>query len=315
MNVVREDRLLEYILRLFAIENDDAAVLEVPEGSVVLKVDSFESELHLLPVLDHRQAGIRAVTSAISDVLVKGAAPKAALISLRVPRNIREESIHNLHEGILEAASRYGLKILGGDTDVAERGSLRLDVFVVGALRGRFLRRRGARAGDLVAITGKVGLSAVLHGLIFSPGSVNCRVRRDDVESFAWGNLPDPSSWLAVKDCITSATDNSDGLALSLYNIADASAVRIVLRTIPLHERLVECVGEETAVFKALYYSGEEYNFVFTVPPNCEEAVRRLGATVIGRVEEGEGVALEEGGEVRRFGWVGGAGYTERMRI
>lgn len=313
MNVIREDKLLQRILPLFGICNEDAALLELLEPNVVVKVDSFEAELHMLPFMDYRQSGIRAVVASVSDVLVKGAFPRAALVSLRVPQGLSEEVIQRLHRGLLEAASRYGLRILGGDTDIASEGSLRLDVFIVGALKGKFLRRSGARVGDLVAITGRVGLSAVLYGWAFSPRELRCPLRQKDIEEFVWGNIPEPTTWLSSTDCINSSIDNSDGLALSLHYLAEASSVRIVVENVPLHDRLVECYGEERATALALYRSGEEYNFVFTVPPECEDVVKRLGAKVIGRVEEGKGVAIEGGGEVSRLGWVGGAGYVERV--
>jgi len=313
VNVIREDKLLQSILPLFGIPNEDAALLELSEPGVVVKVDSFEAELHMFPFMDHRHAGIRAVIAPVSDVLVKGAYPKAALISLRVPRDMSEEAVQRLHRGVLEAASRYGLRVLGGDTDVAPGGSLRLDVFVIGTLKGKFLKRGGAKVGDLVAITGRVGLSAVMHAWAFSPQDIECSLRREDVEGFVWGNIPEPGRWLSYTSCVNSAIDNSDGLALSLHYLAEASGVKIVLSNVPLHARLVECFGEEKATTLALYYSGEEYNFIFTVPPECEDIIKTLGATVIGRVEEGRGVALEGGGEVSRFGWVGGVGYAERV--
>lgn len=313
MSVIREDRLVQDILSLFEIDNEDAALLELEEAGVVLKVDSFESELHMLPTMSYRHAGVRAVISSVSDVLVKGAVPRAALVSLRVPQSLSEEVIRHLHTGLLEAASRYKLKILGGDTDVASSGPLRLDVFLLGVLRGKFLKRSGAKVGDLVAMTGRAGLSAVMYRWALSPWDIECKLRQEDIEEFVWGNIPEPASWLAIKDCINSSIDNSDGLALSLHYLAEASTVKVVVTHIPFHRRLIECFGEEKATSMALYYSGEEYNYIFTVPPECEDAVRKLGAAIIGRVEEGRGVVKEGDGEIKKFGWIGGAGYAERL--
>ena len=301
------------ILPLIGSENEDAALLSTPVTPIVAKVDAFDAEMHMLPLMSYRHAGIKAFISPVSDVLVKGASPFAALISLRASQDMSEDSVRELYSGLLEAAARYNVRIVGGDTDIAERGHFRLDVFVIGTLSGKFLRRGGARVGDLVAITGTLGLSSVLYEAAYSHSNLACSLGETIVEDYAWGNLPDPRTWLEVKDYISAAIDNSDGLALSLHYISESSSVRIILNgKIPVNEYALRCFGSK-AWFKALYYSGEEHNFVFTVPSDCEWVVDRLGATVIGRVDRGRGVVTSEGEEVKRFGWVSGAGYADRL--
>ena len=311
--MLREDSLLERIIRFFGIELDDASLIRLGDLELLLKVDSFDWNLHMLPLLTLRRVGIKSVVAPVSDVLVKGGSPVAALLSLRVPRSFDEGRLHQLLAGVREAAEKYGLRVVGGDTDVAEESPLRLDVFVVARLTGRYLSRRGARPGDFIAITGRVGLAAAVQAFSLNPGEVGCQLADRHLEEYAWGNLPDPRAWLAVKEVVGASLDNSDGLALSLHYLSESSSIRLELEEIPLHPLLLECFGEERALERALYYSGEEYNFIFTLPEGHEELLRSINATPIGRVKQGGGVYLLGYGEVRKFGWVGGLGYAERI--
>uniref|UniRef100_A0A7C4FCM3 Thiamine-monophosphate kinase n=1 Tax=Thermofilum pendens TaxID=2269 RepID=A0A7C4FCM3_THEPE len=311
--MLREDVLLERITRFFGIEFDDASLIRLGDHELLLKVDSFDWSLHMLPLLTFRRVGIKSVVAPVSDVLVKGGAPAAALLSLRVPRSFGEEQLQQLLAGVREAAEKYGLRVVGGDTDVVEGDPFRLDVFVVARLTGKYLSRREAKPGDVIAITGRVGLSAAVQAFSLNPVEVRCQLTDGDLEEYAWGNLPDPRAWLAVKEVVKASLDNSDGLALSLHYLSESSAVRLELEEVPLHPLLLECFGEGEALERALYHSGEEYNFIFTLPEEREDLLERVNATLIGRVKQGKGVYLHGYGEVRKFGWVGGMGYAERL--
>jgi len=311
--MIREDVLLDKIIRAFGIEFDDASPFKLGNLDLLLKVDSFDWNLHMLPLLTLRRAGIKSVVSPVSDVLAKGGTPIAALLSLRVPRSFGEEHVQQLLAGVQEAAARYGLRVVGGDTDVAEEHPLRLDVFVAALLTGKYLGRKGARPGEIIAITGKVGLSAAIQAFSLDPGSIDCQLTNRDLEEYAWGNLPDTGAWLAAKEVVSASLDNSDGLALSLHYLSESSLVRLELEEIPLHPLLIDCFGERGALERALYYSGEEYNFIFTLPEEHEELLRKINATPIGRVRQGRGVYMRGYGEVKKFGWIGGVGYAEKI--
>ena len=311
--MLREDALLDGITRLFGIEFNDASLVQLGALELLLKVDSFDWDLHMLPLLTFRRVGIKSVVAPVSDVLVKGGAPVAALLSLRVPGSFNEEQLLQLLAGVREAGAKYGLRIVGGDTDVTEGGPLRLDVFVAALLVGRYLRRKDAKPGEILAVTGRVGLSAAVQAFSLNPGEVGCQLADRDLEEYAWGNLPDPGAWLAVKEAVGAALDNSDGLALSLHYLSESSGVRLELEEVPLHPLALECFGEKEALERALYHSGEEYNFVFTLPEEHEELLKLVNATPVGRVRQGKGVYLQGYGEVRKFGWVGGVGYAERL--
>ena len=90
------------------------------------------------------------------------------------------------------------------------------------------------------------------------------------------------------------AIDNSDGFALSLHYLSEASNVRLIIDEIPVHPLLEECLPAERVIEEVLYNSGEEYNFIFSLPREEEDIVLKMGWTIIGKVEEGIGVYLRD---------------------
>jgi thiamine-monophosphate kinase len=311
MNVLREDTIIDWVTSQLGIQKNDAAFFEHDGIKIVINVDSFENTIHLYPFVPLRIAGRRAATGSLSDVLVKGAVPRGILTAIRVPVTMSIESYWEFYNGIIDVAKRYDLRILGGDTDIAETGSLRADIVVFGFTAGKIANRWGAKPGDLLAVSGRVGLSAILY-YYYRQSSVSCSITREMLEEYGWGQLPKPAEWLALKENVHAAIDNSDGLALSLHYLAEASGVKLIIDHIPLHPLAEECVPKERILDEVLYNSGEEYNFIFTIPAEEESTVAKLGFTVIGKVEEGRGVYFRDGIEIKRIGWVGGAGYDKR---
>jgi thiamine-monophosphate kinase len=311
MNVLREDFLVDWATGRLGIRKNDASFLQHGGINIVLNVDSFEDVTHLYPFLPLRIAGRRATVGSLSDVILKGATPKGILLAVRLSKTFSLEAFQEFYEGVIEAARKYNISILGGDTDVSEGGGLRVDVVAVGVAEGKIVNRWGAEPGDLLAISGKVGLSAVLYNFA-THKAIKCPITRDVIEEYGWGQLPELTAWLNLKEFVHAAIDNSDGIALSLHYLSEASGVKIVISRLPLHPIVEECIPSERVLEEVLYASGEDYNFIFAVPEDAALKVNEIGGTIIGRVEEGGGVEFEDGREVERKGWVGGAGYEKR---
>jgi len=278
---------------------DDASL--IVEENIIVNVDAFDGQLHWYPFLSPIDAGWRAMLGACSDVAVKGGKPMWALVAVRIPRWYMGDVYRDFLRGASGFCREMGCKIIGGDTDVAEGDGFRASVFVAGPAR-RYVGRRGARPGDFVLSTGAFGIGAVLY----RGYKGGCYAKA--VRAFRRPRLPDLEPWLRVLSTATSSIDNSDGLAVSLHLLAEASNVGIVVEDVPLHPLLVECGGDAE---DALYFSGEEYQFIYTVPrEEVDEALSAMGGFVIGRVVDGKGVRLYSGERVERRGWIGGEGYS-----
>src|SRR5882762_10332376 len=134
---------------------DDAAVLAVPpETELVAAVDTIVAGRHFPEGTDARSIGHRALAVNLSDMAAMGATPAWATLALTMP-SVDAAWLERFSAGLMDLAEAHGVALVGGDTT---RGPLIVSVQVLGhAPRGAALRRSGARAGDLLAVTGTLG--------------------------------------------------------------------------------------------------------------------------------------------------------------
>lgn len=237
---------------------DDGAVLEVPAGSrLVVSTDSTVEAVHFRPQwLTAEEIGWRATMAALSDLAAMGAAPLGVLLALTVPARWRP-ALGPLAEGIGAAVRAQGAPIVGGDVTDGDR--LALAITVLGHTP-RPLSRAGARPGDLLWVTGRLG----------GPGAALAAWERGGAPSeAARARFARPAArlaagqWLAAHGA-TAAIDLSDGLGGDAAHIAAASGVRCVLDL-----DAIPCVAG-AGPMEALA-SGEEYELLVAIP---EAAVR-----------------------------------------
>lgn len=230
---------------------DDAAVLDVPAGDrLVASTDASVEHVHFRREwLSAEEVGARAATAALSDLAAMAATPVGLLLALAVPEDWDGE-IAELARGVGSSAERARCPIVGGN--VTRAGELSLTISVLGSARAP-LRRSGARSGDNVYVTGRLGgPGAALRAL--NSGHV------PDAHHMARFASPQArlaeSRWLADAGA-TSAIDISDGLGADAAHLARASDV-----TIELDAALIPRV-DGVRMDDALA-SGEEYELIVT---------------------------------------------------
>lgn len=269
---------------------DDAAVLDVPAGErLVVSADSTVEHFHFRREwLDAQSVGWRATASALSDLAAMAATPLGVLVSISLPESWRDD-LEALARGIGDAVAAAGTTIVGGDLTAANE--LAIAVTVLGHAAAP-LTRAGAREGDTLYVTGRLGgpriaIEALLRGEEPHPAAL-ARFERP-VPRLA------EARWLAAHGA-HAAIDVSDGLAGDAAHLAAASNVSIELRLDALP------VIRGVAPLEA-FASGEEYELLVAAPTIDTAAFERdLGVplTAIGRVKRGapEVVALLEGKRV-----------------
>ena len=270
---------------------DDAAVLTVPEGQrLIASTDaSFEGVHFRREWLRPREIGARAAAAALSDIAAMAATPLGLLLALALPQSWLPE-IEEVAHGVGEMASRARCPIVGGN--LARADVLSLTITVLGTAVSP-LARAGARAGDVLYVTGLLGGSAsALQALMRGTP-----VRDVDRQRFAAPRPRiDEARWLAERGA-TAAIDISDGLLADAGHVAAASGVAIELD--PARYPCVDGVSPAVAA-----WSGEEYELLVAFPPNLVPDVDTFRArfglplTAVGRVSHGEGVR-ERGSAVR----------------
>ncbi|MDP9112803.1 MAG: thiamine-phosphate kinase [Acidobacteriota bacterium] len=233
---------------------DDCAIYR-PRGGEELLFTSDQSieGVHFLPEQAAAITGHNALARSLSDIAAMGGEPRFCLVSL----SAREEKfIAGFYRGLLALARRTGTVVAGGD--LAHSDNVYCDVTVCGsAPRGKALRRGGARVGDLLYVSGRLGRP--------------------------WGGRIRPRLELgqALRGRATSCMDLSDGLALDLHRLCVESEVAAVLQQVP--------VMRGAALERALH-GGEDYELLFTLPPG---KAALPGTTLIGRIVKGKAGAVE----------------------
>ncbi len=250
---------------------DDCAVLRSPDPAEVflLKTDCVVEGVHFGPMAKPSAVGWKAMARAVSDIAAMAGRPVAAVVTVVLPGTRSVAYVRALYRGIERAASRFGARVVGGETSSTPRGVdvAMISVSVLGvAPAGRVVLRSGARPGDRVFVTGRLG------------GSINGRHLRF-VPRIA------EAQWLAGHAHPSAMMDLSDGLAQDLPRLARASGVgiRLDFSAIPRSR------GSTT---QGALGDGEDYELLFTVSDatgatgisQWSEAFPAVRLTEIGRV-------------------------------
>lgn len=307
---MRELELIESLRRALApggprivrSVGDDAAVVR-GRGYAVTSVDTMVDGIHFrIGQLSFEEIGRRAMGAALSDLAAMACAPGEAYLALGLPELTQLSDAQALVRGAEQLASEFGATIAGGDVTTA--GSLVVSVTVVGwsGDAGALVGRDGARAGDLVGVTGTLGGAgaglAVLDGRASVEPHLGARLRA----RYATPRPRVREGAALARLGATAMIDISDGLATDARHLARSSGVRIELElsSLPLAAGVPEVaaqLGEDPATFAAT--AGDDYELCFCMPAAGRgSALESPGAerpaiTWIGRALEGpEGLAF-----------------------
>lgn len=288
---------------------DDAAVVDADGHHLVLTVDTLVEGVHFDPeVMAAHDIGHKAITVNVSDVAAMGGSPRYAVVSLAVPREVPTRWVMEVYGGIREAADDYGMAVVGGDT---VRGDDRvLTVTVLGRVaRGRSVTRAGARPGDRIVVTGDLGAAAGGVHLIREPAD-----RARAALGSEWGRgllqaLCRPVARVGegetlVQGGATAMIDISDGLALDLSRICEASEVgaAIDLESVPISPLLgeMDSATHDVDARDLALHGGEDYELLATLPPEAMGTVARKMGDRFGTPLTAIGEITEEPGMVAR---------------
>ena len=297
---------------------DDAACIRLAgRENLVLTTDQMVEGVHFRRSTHPPDLlGARALTVNLSDLASMGARPRWFLLSLFLPGDLPDDYLQGILTGMSREARRRGAALVGGNLTAAP--VLALDISLAGSLPKGVppMLRGGARAGDLLFVTGTLGGSALGLELLESGWrwKKGRAVRRgasragSDLATRALRRhlLPAPdyplASRLSRRRVASAAIDISDGLSLDLRRLCLASGVgaRIESRLLPLEPAVLKLRGRARAMELALH-GGEEYQLLFTVPPGKLSALRKLRGrsriTRIGVLTRGRDGLILEGGE------------------
>jgi thiamine-monophosphate kinase len=281
---------------------DDAALVRVPEGAdLVAAVDTLVAGRHFLPDSDPRSIGHRALAVNLSDMAAMGATPAWATLALTLP-TADVPWLEGFSAGLMRLAARHGVELVGGDTTA---GPLTITLQILGHVpRGTALRRDGAQAGDILAVTGAAlaeagALGDAGAGLALLTGRLTADDQRDAALLVERHEYPTPRVEFGcrARGLAHAAMDLSDGLVGDLPKLAAASglAAHVDVGRLPLSRALRAVVPIAQARAWALA-AGDDYELLVAVPPlrldEMKAVARRLNLTLtaIGELRPGAGV-------------------------
>ncbi|HTY47041.1 MAG TPA: thiamine-phosphate kinase [Methanomassiliicoccales archaeon] len=276
---------------------DDAAAIDLGAIYLVASTDMLAQKTHFLPQTSHHQMGWTVAAANLSDIAAMGAKPIGMLVSMGLPRNLEFESLDEIVQGILDCCQEAGTELLGGDTK--EASEIVLTGTALGTVAKRsILLRRGAQPGDLLAVTGTLGLAAAGYQSL-TKGLNAKRAERVLLEPRA---RVKEGQMLSTSGAVTSCMDISDGLALSVHALSEASRVgfEVDFGAVPVEKEVLEVAKQ--AGMKAedlVLYFGGDYQLLFTFKQEGLNILRsRMGNafTVIGRAKAGaDNVLIKQG--------------------
>jgi len=270
---------------------DDAALFSPRSGyETILTCDWFLEGTHFLR--DKHPAdsvGWKCLARAVSDVAAMGGEPRCFLLSLALPETHAGQWLDEFLSGLSRVARKFKCPLAGGDT--TRRDEILMNVTVVGEVRsGRALLRSGARPGDIIYVSGRLGEAELglrrLRMRRVAKGDARLRKHLYPEPRIALGR------WLSHYGMATSMMDLSDGLSTDLTRLCAASGVgaRLEASRIPTASKPQRFGVKNVDALDLALNGGDDYELLFTVRPSKTNRIPRTF----------QGVPLTAIGEIRR---------------
>ena len=280
----------------FGLSDDAALYTPREDEDLVLKTDLIAAGVHFFADDPPGSIAQKALRVNLSDLAAKGASPVGYLLSIALPQDWTDAWIGSFTRGLKADQERYGITLLGGDTNRAS-GGLTVSVAALGRVpKGEMVLRSGATPGDVIFVSGTIGDAAL--GVRVRYGTIDPKPAGRGVKHLLDRYLhPQPKMALAplLRLHATSAMDISDGLVGDFTHICDASGVGgdIDALAVPLSKAARALVEADPSALKTVLTGGDDYEVLATVPEAVAAAFAAdanavgVPVTAIGRVTRG----------------------------
>ena len=254
---------------------DDCAVMPCGEGELIYSTDMLIEGVHFLRnAASPEDIGWKSLAVNLSDIAAMGGTPVATFLSIALPKDAQGEWAERFIDGYAQLSHKFGVPLLGGDTTSSLR-DIAINVGVLGRVPyGRSIRRSGARVGDKIYVTGRLGdsaggLQAILNGWERSP----------EVQSLIQSHIrPMPrlaeGAALMRTGLVGAMMDISDGITSDLRHIVKASNVgaQVALDKLPISSDLKSiCNTYRLDKHTLATGGGEDYELLFTATEGIEK--------------------------------------------
>lgn len=282
---------------------------------IVAHTDMLTESTDMAPGMSYRQLAKKAVVANLSDLASKGASPLGLLFAWGLPKSFKVDDVIELARGLNDGALQYGTYILGGD--LGEAKELTLAGFAIGlSRRDELMSRSAAKPGQILALTGLMGWTALGFKILFegleAPINLKDRALKSLYEPIA--RIREGQALAKIGGSRIGCMDISDGLAISLHQLASSSNVGAIITRIPMDETLRAFALDQglDPLSLCLYEGGEEYELLVSLPEEVFEEARKSLASLgcilheIGYTTAERCIMLKEEGreeEIKPLGW------------
>ena len=264
------------------ITPDDTAVTPFLDLNLISTCDMLIQSRHFPKNMSYFDMGFKAVTVNVSDLAAMGAEPLGFLLSIAIPKDLEVDSFKQIIDGVFKACDYYSIPLIGGDTNEAS------EIIISGTALGtcdKPLMKNTYKQGDLVAITGDIGLAALGFELetldnIYVEKALKPKARIKE------GQI--------LKDYgATSATDITDGLASELYEIKkDNFGFMIYEELLDISDEYKNMAnGLDLDYLDLILHVGEDFELLFTISKDDLEKLP-IDYKVIGEVTDSDVVEI-----------------------
>jgi thiamine-monophosphate kinase len=288
-----EFQFIQHIKDRFSLSNvgDDCAVLPKDEVSdLLMTTDLLIQDVHFrLEWAKPADIGHRSLAVSLSDIAAMGGTPLWAMLSIGIPKNLwNNEFLNEFYTGWHSLAQKFAVELVGGDIS-SSPNKLVIDSIVIGEVaKGKAVRRSDAKAGDLIYVSGTLGAAAAGLRRLKEGAFENADLIQKQLRPMPQMEL---GKHLVQLGIVTSMIDISDGLSSDLGHICESSGVgaRIVSEDLPIDPGVTRSFPDNEEQIDLALNGGEDFELLFTVSPNAENALADLPVTRIGTVTDQEG--------------------------
>lgn len=293
---------------------DDVSAYELDDKTLaVVKTDMLTSKTDIPNEMSLCQAARKTIVMNVSDFASKGVRPTVAIVSLGLPDTFTLKDVKEIAKGLDAGAREYNTYVIGGD--IGETSDLIIAVSLFGTSEKKdIMQRKGAKIGDIVAVTGQFGKTAAGLKILINDINVSPKLRKPLISSvcFPKAKLQEGLILRASKS-VTSSIDSSDGLAWSMYELSRINKVGFLINTIPIANEAKEfAVSNGINPIELTFYGGEEYELVITLKPKelekTQKNLKKVGSRLIpiGKVVKEQKIFIDFNGKkeiIEPRGW------------
>lgn len=287
---IGEKELINYILsKSKDIIPDDTAITKFRDTNLISTCDMLIESKHFPRAMSYFQMGFKAVTVNVSDLAAMGASPIGFLLSIALPKDLEVNNFKEIIGGVIDACDYYKIPLIGGDTNEAS------EIIISGTALGlcdKPLMKNTSNAGDLICLTGDIGLAAL--GFNLKEDNIYTKKALKPIARLGEGKV--------IKDSgATSATDITDGLASELYEMKPDSLGFMIYEDKLNISHEYKDISSELGLnyLDLLLHVGEDFELIFTIDKDND---LNIDFTIIGEVNNSNKIQITlSNGEVREI--------------